>query len=51
MTQRQLAERLGCTQSFVSQAESDPKKEPNLQMLRKIASALGVTVKDLIPDE
>lgn len=51
LTQRQLADRLGVTQSFVSQIESNPKKEPSLSMLRKIAIALGVSLKDLLPDD
>jgi transcriptional regulator with XRE-family HTH domain len=40
---RQLAEEVGCSESFLSKVEND-KIRPSLSMLHKIVSALGVSI-------
>ena len=47
MTQEQLAKLLGITQGAVAQWENG-LTHPSFQMLQKVASALGVTVDELI---
>lgn len=47
MTQEQLAKLLGITQGAVAQWENG-LTHPSFQMLPKVASALGVTVDELI---
>lgn len=49
MTQAQLAEKLGISYVGVSQWEND-LRNPKLDTLQRIASALGVPVQDLISD-
>ena len=49
MTQAQLAEKLGISYVGVSQWEND-LRNPKLDTLQRIASALGVPVQDLIRD-
>ena len=46
LTQVQLAEKLGVTQTRISNMEK--QKTVTVEMLRKIAKVLGVSVKDLI---
>jgi len=48
ITQEELAEKIGVTQTWITYIETGRNK-PNLKMLEKIAKALGVKVKDLIP--
>jgi transcriptional regulator with XRE-family HTH domain len=43
---RQLAEEVGCSESFLSKVEND-KIRPSLSMLHKIVSALGVSIGKL----
>ena len=50
LTQAQLAERAGVTQGAVAQIESG-KRRGSIDLLRKLADALGVDVDDLIWDE
>lgn len=55
MTQKELADALGVSESFVSQYETG-KREPKYQTLCKIAEALGMSspayfVFDPVPDE
>ena len=49
MTQAQLAEKLGISYVGVSQWEND-LRNPKLDTLQRIASALGVPVQDLFSD-
>lgn len=49
MTQMQLAELLGVRQSAVANMESGLVQFSGVDRLRKVASALGVTLEDLIP--
>lgn len=46
-TQQALAQAVGLTQGAVAHWESG-RRQPPLAMLRKIAEALGVDVRDLI---
>jgi transcriptional regulator with XRE-family HTH domain len=48
ITQEQLAEKTKTSLSWISHLEVG-QEVPNIAMLRKIARALGVEVKDLIP--
>lgn len=48
VTQEALAEKIGVSQTWIAYIETGRNK-PNLKMLEKIAKALGVKVKDLIP--
>lgn len=47
LTMKELAEKVGVTEQAISQYERNIRK-PNFDMLNKIASALNVSVKDLI---
>lgn len=47
MTQEELARRIGCTQSYISQIEQ-PDARPTIGTLQKIAEVLGVPVGDLV---
>lgn len=47
LTQQKLGEEVGATQGAVAHWESG-RRQPPLAMLRKIAEALGVDVRDLI---
>lgn len=49
LTLRQLAERVGCTHSYISQIEKG-LTVPSLSMIGKLASALNVPVIDLFND-
>jgi len=49
MTQKELAARLGTTQSEVSRIESRPDAT-TVKMLRRLARALDVDVHSLFPD-
>lgn len=48
LTQEELAERVGVSLGWISRIERGINA-PNLKLLTKIAKALGVKVKDLIP--
>ena len=47
LTLRQLAEKAGCTQSYISQIETG-LTVPSLSMVGKLASALQVNVVDFL---
>jgi DNA-binding XRE family transcriptional regulator len=47
LTQEELAKRIGCTQSYISQVEQ-PDARPTLGTLQKVAEALGYPVGDLV---
>ena len=46
-TQEDLALRMGCTQSYISQIEH-PEARPTLGTLQKVAAALGCPIRDLV---
>ena len=48
LTQEQLAEKIGKSRQMITFIETS-RVLPNLKMLQKIARALGVKVKDLLP--
>ena len=48
ITQEQLAEKIKVSQTWIAYIETG-RYTPNLKMFEKIAKALGVHVKDLIP--
>src|SRR5689334_18051967 len=46
-TRADLAQRAGLTAPYISMLESGKRGNPNLDTLRQLAAALGVTVADL----
>jgi transcriptional regulator with XRE-family HTH domain len=48
LTQEELAEKIHTSSTWVTYIETG-REIPNLKMLQKIARALGIKVKDLIP--
>jgi transcriptional regulator with XRE-family HTH domain len=48
LTQEQLADKIGTSTPWIGNIETG-RVVPNLAMLQKIARALGVKVKELIP--
>jgi transcriptional regulator with XRE-family HTH domain len=48
LSQRDLATRAGVTQAYVAQLEAGEKKNPSLDVLKKLARALGVPVGELL---
>jgi transcriptional regulator with XRE-family HTH domain len=48
VSQRDLAEKVGVTQAYVAQLESGRKKNPSLEVLNRLAKALGVPVGELL---
>ncbi len=50
LTLKALAERVGCTDAYISQIETG-KAVPSISVLQKIAVALDVQVKELLSDE
>lgn len=50
LTLKALAERVGCTDAYISQIETG-KAVPSISVLQKIALALDVQVKELLSDE
>lgn len=49
-TQDDLADKLGCSKSHVSEMESG-KKNPSTPMMEQMAQAFGVTVVELFTDQ
>ncbi|MBI3801759.1 MAG: helix-turn-helix transcriptional regulator [Deltaproteobacteria bacterium] len=47
LTQEELARRIGCRQSYISQVEQ-PEARPTLGTLQKVAKAIGCAVGDLV---
>jgi DNA-binding XRE family transcriptional regulator len=47
LTQEELAQRMGCSQSYISQIEV-PDARPTLGTLQKVAEAIGCRVGDLV---
>ena len=50
LTLKALAEKVGCTDAYISQIETG-KAVPSISVLKKIAQALDVQVRDLLSDE
>lgn len=50
ITQKELAEKIGVTDSAITKYEKGDR-EPNIETLNKIATALGVTINDLVKNE
>ena len=48
LTQAQLAHKVGVSQTYIAKLESGDKKNPTLDLLKKIAKALGVPVTELL---
>ena len=48
LTQTQLAERAGVSQPYLSQLEAGAKEHPDVQIVQKLAKALGVKIDDLL---
>jgi transcriptional regulator with XRE-family HTH domain len=48
MTQAELARRAKLTQGYVSQLLSGKRKNPSLEILKRLARALGVPVTELL---
>jgi transcriptional regulator with XRE-family HTH domain len=48
MTQVQLAEKVGTTQEYIAMLESGVRKNPSLELLRRMAKALKVKVGALL---
>jgi len=48
MTQAVLAEKVGVGQTYIAKLESGDKKNPTLDLLKKLAKALGVPVTELL---
>jgi transcriptional regulator with XRE-family HTH domain len=48
MTQRDLAARAKVTPGYIAQIEPGKKKNPSLDVLKRIAKALGVPVTELL---
>jgi transcriptional regulator with XRE-family HTH domain len=48
MTQAALAETVGVSQTYIAKLESGEKKNPTVDLLKKIAKALGVPVTELL---
>jgi DNA-binding XRE family transcriptional regulator len=48
MTQAALAEKVGVGQTYIAKLESGDKKNPTLDLLKKLAKALGVPVTELL---
>lgn len=51
ISQAQLAEMVGVSQSYISHLEIGIKTNPSLQVIRRIAKALAVRVADLMDDD
>jgi transcriptional regulator with XRE-family HTH domain len=47
LTQEELAKRLGCTQSYISQVEQSEAR-PTLGTLQRLAEAIGCSVASLV---
>jgi transcriptional regulator with XRE-family HTH domain len=48
LTQATLADEVGVSQAYIAKLESGDKKNPTLDLLKKIAKALGVPVTELL---
>ena len=48
LSQKALAEQVGVTDAYITMLESGKRKNPSLDILKKIAKALGVPVAELL---
>jgi XRE family transcriptional regulator of biofilm formation len=48
LTQVELAKRAKVTQTYIAKLESGDKKNPSLEILQRLAKALGVPVTELL---
>jgi len=48
LTQAELAGKVGVSQTYIAKLESGDKKNPTLDLLKKIAKHLGVPVTELL---
>jgi transcriptional regulator with XRE-family HTH domain len=48
LTQAALADKVGVSQAYIAKLEGGDKKNPTLDLLKKIAKALGVPVTELL---
>lgn len=48
MTQAALAAKVGVSQTYIAKLESGDKKNPTVDLLKRIAKALGVPVTELL---
>lgn len=48
LTQVELAERAGIVQGYLAMIESGERKNPSLDVLKRIAKALGVPLTELL---
>ncbi len=51
LTQVELAERSGVAQSTIAQIERSIRENPHPRTLKKLAEALGLEARALLPDE
>ena len=48
LSQKALAEQIGVTDAYITMLESGKRKNPSLEVLKKLAKALGVPVTELL---
>jgi len=48
VSQRELAAQIGKTGAYIAQLETGVRKNPSLDVLKKLAKALGVPVAELL---
>jgi transcriptional regulator with XRE-family HTH domain len=48
LSQKALAEQVGVTDAYITMLESGKRKNPSLEILKKLAKALGVPVTALL---
>ena len=51
LTQKQLAEKAGLSQSYINELERGKKKNPSVVVLDKLANVLEVSVMELLKNE
>lgn len=48
LSQKALAEQCGVTDAYITMLESGKRKNPSLEILKKLSKALGVPVTELL---
>jgi len=48
LSQKELADQVGVTDAYITMLESGKRKNPSLDIQRKLAKALGVPVTELL---
>ena len=48
LSQKALAEQIGVTDAYITMLETGKRKNPSLDILKKLAKALGVPVTELL---